>query len=120
VKVFLVVEDDEDIRTLVRLQFGLDPEFEVGGEAADLTTAVEAVMSQLPDLIVLDHMLEGDVTGLAGAPLLRSAAPDAKIILFSASEELRLPASESPAIDAFLLKTQIHRLVPLSRQLLGL
>lgn len=118
-KVFLV-EDDEDIRVLVGLHFSLEPEFAVDGEAADIATAVEAVMAHDPDLIVLDHLLEGDLTGLDGAPLLKDAAPDAKIILFSASEELRLPASESPAIDAFLLKTQIHRLVPLSRQLLGL
>jgi hypothetical protein len=42
------------------------------------------------------------------------------IIMFSASEEIRIPAEDSPSIDAFLLKTSISRLVPMARQLLGL
>lgn len=73
-----------------------------------------------PDLIVLDHKLDGDINGLEGAALLKQASPKAKIILFSASEELRIPAAGSPHVDAFLIKTQLERLIPLGRELLGL
>jgi hypothetical protein len=41
-------------------------------------------------------------------------------VLFSASEEVRHPAIDEPAVDAFLLKTSIDRLVPLARRLVGL
>ena len=119
-KVMMVVEDDPDIRMLVRLRFRFDTDFDLEGEAADIPTAVVFATASHPDLIILDHRLEGDLTGLEGAPLLKQAAPDSKIVLFSASEELRIPAAESSAIDAFLLKTEIERLVSLSREVLGL
>ena len=118
--VLIVVEDDPDIRMLVRFQFSRDTDFELDGEAADVEAAVEMAAAMAPDLIVLDHKLVGTTTGLQGAPLLRAAAPAAKILLFSASEELRIPAANEPAIDAFLLKTEIGRLVALSRSLVGL
>lgn len=118
--VLLVVDDESDIRLLVRFQFGGDPDFEVDGEATDIETALDAATLHQPDLIVLDHRLDGDVTGLDAAPQLKMIAPACVIILFSASEELRRPATDSPAIDAFLLKTDIDRLVPLARRLVGL
>jgi DNA-binding NarL/FixJ family response regulator len=120
VNVLMAVEDDADIRTLVRFQFALDAAFEIDGEYADVDSAVAAAEKHQPDLVVLDHKLDRGPTGLLGAPLLKAAAPGTKIILFSASEELRVPASAEPAVDAFLLKTDIDRLVPLARKLLGL
>ena len=116
----MVVEDEEDIRMLVRFRLELEPDFDLDGEAADIDTAVAEAATSQPDLIVLDHRLHGPVNGLDGAPLLKTAAPGAKIILFSASEELRIPATISPAVDAFLLKTDIERLIPLARELLGM
>ena len=119
-KILLVVEDDPDLVLLVRLQFSLDPEFSVDGEASNVDQAVAAAAATQPDLIVLDHRLEGPTTGLEGASLLKRAAPHALIILFSASEEIRVSAMIDPAVDAFLLKTDVRELVSLSRMLLGL
>lgn len=118
--VFLVVEDDPDIRMLVRFMFSGDPDFEVSGEVADMDAAVQVAADLQPDLIILDNQLEGPETGLEGAPRLKSVVARCRIVLFSASEELRTPALAEPAIDAFLLKTDITRLMPLCRQLLGL
>ncbi len=119
-KVVLVVEDSPDLAMLVHLQFDLDGDFIVVAEASDIPHALSAASSTGPDLIVLDHKLEGDLTGLEGSSMLKAVAPLAKIILFSASEELRHPAADEPCIDAFLLKTHMDRLVPLSRSLLDL
>lgn len=119
-KVLVIVEDDRDIRLLVRFQFSADPDFEVRGEAADVESGLVQATSHQPDLIILDHRLEGNVTGLEAAPQFKVVAPHTRIILFSASEELRVPALGEPAIDAFVLKTQIDQLVPISRHLLGL
>ncbi|MGI8792108.1 MAG: response regulator, partial [Acidimicrobiales bacterium] len=118
-RVLMVVEDDTDIRFLVRIQFGADPDFSLDGEAADATAAIETASQSLPDLIVLDHLLEGPMTGFQAAPLLKAASPTSKIILFTASEELREPAKDSPSIDAFLLKTEIERLLPMAKRLLA-
>lgn len=119
-KVLLIVEDDHDISRLVRFQFELDPDFEIDGAAVDVESAITAARADQPDLVALDHKLEGDVSGLDAAPRLKAVAPTSKIILFSASEELREPALDEPAVDAFLLKTDIRRLVPLARSILGL
>lgn len=119
-RVLVVVEDDPDIRLLLRFELDRDPDLEIGGEAADAETAIELARSIQPALVILDHRLAGEMTGLEAAPRIKANAPDARIVLFSASEELRVPSRAEPAIDAFLMKTEIARLLPLCRKLLGL
>jgi CheY-like chemotaxis protein len=68
--VLLVVEDEADLRLLVRLQFTGQADFVLDGEASDATSALDLVRRSAPGLIVLDHLLEGDVTGFAVAPAL--------------------------------------------------
>jgi hypothetical protein len=53
-------------------------------------------------------------------PRLKEVAPQAKIILFTAHAELRYTAEDEPAIDAFLLKTESARLLPLAQELTGM
>ena len=57
---------------------------------------------------MLDHGLTGELTGLEAAPLFKKVAPHAKIILFTAHAELQMQANNEPAVDAFLLKTDIE------------
>lgn len=116
----LLVEDEADMRMLVRIYLRADDRLEVSGEAEDIATALEMARASAPDLIILDHRLPGDVMGLDAAPQFKAIAPHARIILFSASEEMRLPALAEPSVDAFLLKTDVTRLLPLARELLGL
>lgn len=68
-------------------------------------------------LIVLDHKLAGEITGIQAAPRLKALAPAAKIIMFCASELFRAEAAAEPAIDGFLLKTEPTKLIPLARRL---
>ena len=58
--------------------------------------------------------------GLAAAPLLKERAPEAKIIMFTAHAALQARADNEPTIDAFLLKTESEKLLPLAQQLTGL
>ncbi len=119
-KVLLVVEDDPDIRLLLRFEFDRDPDLQIQGEAAEAESAIALARSIQPALVVLDHRLAGEMTGLEAAPRIKALVPGARIVLFSASEELRVPSRAEPAIDAFLMKTEIARLLPLCRHLLGL
>jgi CheY-like chemotaxis protein len=70
-KVLVVVEDDRDMRRLIRLTLGLEERLRVDAEAASARMALELVerMDDL-DLIILDHFIDGDVMGLEAAPLL--------------------------------------------------
>lgn len=119
-KDLLVVEDDPDIQFLIRTVFSKDARFTVAGEAASAEDGVELARSTEPGLIVLDHGLAGELTGLAAAPKFKEVAPNAKIILFTAHAELRIRAGDEPAIDAFLLKTDVQQLLPLAQRLTGL
>jgi CheY-like chemotaxis protein len=80
----LVVDDDAEIRDLLRLLFELD-DFDVT-EASSGPAAVACVLRQEPDFIVLDLMMP-DITGDKVAPILRSLVPEARIVAFSAALE---------------------------------
>jgi DNA-binding NarL/FixJ family response regulator len=118
-RVLVVVEDDFDMRLLVKVTLAADPRIEVAGEAATAGEAIEMARGLHPGLIILDHALEGEMTGLEAAPLLRQSAPNAKILLFTAYD-LAAEARSEPAIDGFLRKDEIHLLLPTVQRFLGL
>jgi signal transduction histidine kinase len=119
VKVLVVVEDDPDVRLMVRATLAVDPRIEIAGEAASAEAAIELARSIQPGLIILDHSLDGDLTGLEAAPKLKKAAPNSTILLFTAFDLAR-QASAEPAVDAFLPKARFSELLPTVRELLGL
>jgi DNA-binding NarL/FixJ family response regulator len=118
-KVLVVVEDDPDMRTLIRITLARDPRLEVVGEAASAAEAIGLARSIEPGLVVLDHAIEGDMTGLEAAPLLKAVAPNAKILLFTAFD-LASEARAEPAIDAYLRKDELNLLVVTVERLLAL
>jgi DNA-binding NarL/FixJ family response regulator len=98
----------------------MDSRFRTANAAQSAEEALESARKAAPEIIVLDHGLAGSLTGLDAAPLLKELAPRAKIILFTAFAELQTRATAEPAIDAFLLKTESTRLLPLAQRLTGL
>jgi DNA-binding NarL/FixJ family response regulator len=118
-RILVIVEDEVDVRWLIKMTLLDDPRLELIGEAASAAEAIEVARVNQPGLIVLDHSIEGDVMGLEAAPMLREVAPGAKILMFSAFD-LAAEAEQEPAIDAFLLKTRIDILLPTVQGLLGL
>lgn len=117
--VLVVVEDEPDMRAMIRAVLAADPRIEVLGEAACAAEAIEAARTLDPGLIILDHQIEGDIMGIQAAPLLKEVAPNAKILLFTAFD-MRSEAEAEPAIDGFLSKSDVGRLLPTVRRLLGL
>jgi DNA-binding NarL/FixJ family response regulator len=118
-RILVIVEDEVDVRWLIRMTLLDDPRLELVGEAASAAEAIALARIEQPGLVVLDHSIEGDVMGLQAAPLLKQVAPEAKILLFSAYD-LKAAAAAEPAVDAFLLKTQIDQLLSTVQGLLGL
>ena len=115
----LVVENDLDMRLLLQLTLRADPRLEVAGHAASTEAALRLVDELDPDLILLDHGLDGDVLGLHAAPLLKERSPRAKVLLFSAFD-LRHEARALHAVDGFLRKDRIRDLVSVMQRMLGL
>ena len=119
VKVFVIIEDEPDMRALIGLMLGRDPRLELVGEASSAEEALEMLDTIEPGLIVLDHGIEGELMGLDAAPLLKAKAPNAKILLVTAFD-MRREASLEPAVDEFLRKDRIGDLLATVQRLLGL
>lgn len=118
--VLVAVEDDPDFQLLIRATLSADPRLEISGEMPDnIERAVEMAREVAPGLIILDHNLEGEMVGLGAAPKLKEAAPGAKILLFT-SYDVAAEASREPALDAYLRKDEIEKLLPTALDLIGL
>ena len=78
----LIVDDAEEIRTLLRLKLNREERFEVVGEAVDGIDAVEKARSLQPQLVLLD-MAMPRMDGLQALPLIREAVPGVRVIVLS-------------------------------------
>jgi two-component system nitrate/nitrite response regulator NarL len=116
----LLVVDDHTLfrRGLVAL-LASDASLRVAGEAADAGEAVRRAAELQPDLILLDNHLPG-ATGIQALPGLKEAAPEAKVVLLTVSEDeqdlqtaLRGGAAGYllKTIDGELLSQAIHRIM---------
>jgi two-component system response regulator DesR len=118
--VLLAVEDDPDFQVLIRAALSQEADLQVAEEMpSTVDRAIEITGQVHPQLIILDHNLEGELVGLSAAPRLKEAAPEAKILLFTAYD-LGREARAEPAIDAYVRKDDVQNLVPTARRLLGL
>jgi DNA-binding NarL/FixJ family response regulator len=78
----LIVDDAEDIRTLLRMKLNRSENIEVVGEAGDGVEAVDQARELQPHLVLLD-MAMPRMDGLEALPLIRDAVPDVRVIVLS-------------------------------------
>lgn len=80
----VVVDDDHDVRTMLRARLLREPSFALVGEAGDGHEAVEVAAATQPDVILLDLIMP-NVSGIEAIPRLRSVAPGARIVVHSSA-----------------------------------
>lgn len=91
----LIVDDEEDMRFLVRTVIeAANHGLAVAGEAADGDQAIERWRSERPEVIVLDQRMPG-MTGIETAERILAESPDQRIILFSAYLDAETTAEAS-------------------------
>jgi DNA-binding NarL/FixJ family response regulator len=78
----LIVDDNANIRRLLRSFVETNTGFEVCGEAENGPEGIEKAKELQPDLILLDLTLPG-MLGTDAAPIFRRLLPQMKIILFT-------------------------------------
>lgn len=103
-KKILIVDDQRDIRRLVKLALG--PNY-VLLEADNGADALEIVRREVPDLVVLDIMMPGSIDGLGVLDAIRldPGLKDIKVVLISARGQARDYASGMRhGADAYFIK----------------
>jgi len=100
----LIVDDEPDIRQLVRLYLELDGRFDVVGEGINGEDAVRLAASTHPQAIVLDINMP-IMNGLDAIPLIRIQSPETKILLYSASADVATLMEASLSADDWMSKT---------------
>lgn len=79
----LIVDDEPDLRVLLRTVLSLDHRFEVAGEAADGQQGLEMFWSLRPDVLILDQRMPA-LQGLEVAQRVLTEHPAQLVILMSA------------------------------------
>jgi two-component system nitrate/nitrite response regulator NarL len=101
----LVVDDHTLFRRGLTALLARNPRLAVVGDAADAGEALRRAQELQPDLILLDNHLPG-VNGVDALPGLREAAPDARVLMLTVSEdEQDLAAALRAGASGYLLKT---------------
>lgn len=105
-KTVLIVDDDEEIRHVLRVLCETEG-LEVVGEASNGVEAVPLALQHQPDFVILDYMLPR-LDGEGAAEIMRTITPGSRIVAFSAVLD------EQPRwADAYLNKDRITELMPL-------
>ncbi|WP_263768536.1 response regulator [Propionivibrio soli] len=101
----LVVDDHTLFRRGLIALLARDPMVTIVGDAGDAGEATRKAADLLPDVILLDNHLPG-VKGVDALPGLREAAPSARILMLTVSEdESDLAAALRGGAAGYLLKT---------------
>ena len=106
----LIVDDDEDIRFLVRNLIEETPGLCVAGAAADVDQALALLDESAPQVVLLDSILPR-IDGVAGARMIAERHPGLKIVLCSAKHPEEIEADARAAhVDAWLNKGDLERI----------
>ena len=120
-KRLLIVEDQADIRKLIRMTLEFE-DYDIH-EAVNGVEGLRKAIEITPDLILLDVMMPGELDGLAVCARVRTdpALQQTKVVLLSARSQLQdFEAGTRAGADAYLAKPfsplqlieSIERLLP--------
>ena len=106
----LVVDDQPDVRLLIRALIEAAGGAVVVGEAPDGRAGVDLAEALHPEVVVLDWMMPG-MNGIVAARRIRAASPDARIILCSAYSDRALEdEARGAGVDRCVSKDDIASL----------
>jgi DNA-binding NarL/FixJ family response regulator len=100
----LVVDDQELFRRGLTMLLNVETDIEVVGEAADGASAVQLATDTAPDVVLMDVRMPRQ-TGIEACTAIKDAAPNARIIMLTVSdEEADLYEAVKNGASGYLLK----------------
>lgn len=104
-KVTLLICDDAAMyATMLSVWLRDDPAIEVIGVASDIDEALERATALRPDVVLLDHLMEG-VDSSVVAPRLRRCTPGSTIVLTSgATDDVLTRAADVAGAEGWVAK----------------
>ena len=105
----LIIDDEQPARDRLRRLVGNLPRFEVAGEAASSSEALEHIRELSPDILLLDISMPG-MDGMSLARVLQEGGASPAIIFCTAYQDQALKAFEVEAIDYLVKPVREERL----------
>ena len=105
----LIIDDEQPARDRLRRMVADLPRFDVAGEAASSSEALERIRQLSPDILLLDISMPG-MSGMALAGVLREGGASPAIIFCTAYQDQALKAFEVEAVDYLVKPVRAERL----------
>jgi NarL family two-component system response regulator LiaR len=100
----VVAEDHAVVREGLRMFLGLDPEFEIVGEAQTGRDAIDLARSLHPNVVLMDLLMPG-MDGITATAAIREAQPDVEVVaLTSVLEDASVAGAIRAGAVGYLLK----------------
>lgn len=108
----LLVDDHSVVRQGLKMFLGLDPDFEVVGEAENGAEGVKMATALQPDVVLMD-MLMPVMDGIEATGIIRKTLPDTEVIALTSVLEdgAVIGAVKAGAIGYLLKDTQANELI---------
>jgi CheY-like chemotaxis protein len=118
----LLVDDEPDMRMLVRLLLDKTEDIDVVGEATSGEEAVDRTTELSPDCLLLDYMMPGSIDGIETTRRIRDGQGSGRrpaIVMFTAwaSPQLREMAEEV-GVDLMLSKDEFNEVAGAVRKVM--
>jgi two-component system response regulator AlgR len=117
----LIIDDEQPARDRLRRLLGNVPKFEIAGEAASSSEALERIRELSPDILLLDISMPG-MDGMSLARVLQQGGASPAIIFCTAYQDQALKAFEVEAVDYLVKPVREERLekaLDKARRMLG-
>ena len=108
----LIVDDHSVVRQGLRMFLGLEPEFEIVGEARDGAEALQMVRSLEPDVVLMDILMPG-MDGIQATEEIKKENPQVEVIALTSvlDDATVISAIRAGAIGYLLKDTEADELI---------
>lgn len=98
----LIVEDQAILRESLARSVGDQPDMTVVAAIADASDALDVVLKERPDMILMDVCTEHDSNGIVAAARIKEQLPECRVIIMTGMPEITFV--DQARVDSFVYK----------------